>query len=184
MRATRKSNSSRLQLEDIEAIKILKARYGYYCDDSYDPDGISSLFVEDGVWDGGQFGRYEGRNAIHDFFRDLARDKIGFAMHLFMNPLIEVSGDTAKGHWYLLCPLTLHEGNQATWCAGRYFEEYVKVDGEWKHKLLLSSRILLLLLTKAGPKRNLYSDDICQLAFSFDGHSQRLICNISLYEYR
>ena len=37
------SNSNRLQLEDIEAIKILKARYGYYCDDSYDPDGISSL---------------------------------------------------------------------------------------------------------------------------------------------
>jgi hypothetical protein len=24
-----------LQLEDIEAIKILKVRYGYYCDDSY-----------------------------------------------------------------------------------------------------------------------------------------------------
>jgi len=24
-----------LQVEDIEAIKILKARYGYYCDDSY-----------------------------------------------------------------------------------------------------------------------------------------------------
>ena len=109
MSATR--NGSRLQLEDIEAIKILKARYGYYCDDSYDPDGISSLFVEDGVWDGGQFGRYEGRNAIRGFFRDLARDKIGFAMHLFMNPLIEVSGDTGKGHWYLLCPLTLHEGN-------------------------------------------------------------------------
>ena len=130
------SNSSRLPLEDIEEIKVLKARYGYYCDDSYDPDGISSLFVEDGVWDGGQFGRYEGRNAIHDFFRDLARDKIGFAMHLFMNPLIEVSGDTAKGHWYLLCPLTLHEGNQATWCAGRYFEEYVKLDGAWKYKLL------------------------------------------------
>ena len=41
-----------------------------------------------------------------------------------------------KGHWYLLCPLTLHEGNQATWCAGRYFEEYVKVDSEWKYKLL------------------------------------------------
>jgi hypothetical protein len=44
------SGSSQLQLEDIEEIKILKARYGYYCDDSYDPNGISSLFVEDGVW--------------------------------------------------------------------------------------------------------------------------------------
>ena len=88
--------SAKLQLEDIEAIKILKARYGYYCDDSYNPDGISSLFIEDGVWDGGQFGRHEGRQAIHAFFHDLGRNKIGFAMHLFMNPLIEVSGDTAR----------------------------------------------------------------------------------------
>jgi hypothetical protein len=84
-----------LHLEDIESIKALKARYGYHCDDSYDPDGISSLFIEDGVWDGGQFGRHEGRQAIHAFLPDLARDRIGFAMHLFMNPLIEVSGDTA-----------------------------------------------------------------------------------------
>lgn len=42
-------HNSRMQLEDIEAIKTLKARYGYYCDDNYDPDGISSLFVENGV---------------------------------------------------------------------------------------------------------------------------------------
>jgi SnoaL-like domain len=157
-----KTNISHTQsrLEDIEAIKILKARYGYYCDDSYDPAGISSLFVENGVWDGGQFGRYEGRQAIHDFFRDLARDKIGFAMHLFMNPLIEVSCDTAKGHWYLLCPLTLHEGNQATWCAGRYFEEYVKVDGEWKYKLLRFTHTSLLPLTRDGLKRNFYFEQI------------------------
>ena len=128
--------NNRGRLEDIEAIKNLKARYGYFCDDSYNADGIASLFVEDGVWDGAQLGRHEGRSAIHGFFRHLARDKITFAMHLFMNPLIEVNGDTATGHWYLLGPLTLHDGNQATWIGGRYFEEYVKVDGEWKFKLL------------------------------------------------
>jgi len=124
------------QLEDLEAIKALKARYGYHCDDSYNADGISSLFVDDGVWEGGQLGRHEGRKAIRAFFRDLARDKISFAMHLFMNPLIEISGDTAIGHWYLMAPITLVEGNQAAWIGGRYFEEYVKVGGEWKFKLL------------------------------------------------
>jgi len=51
-----KGSVNSMQLEDIEAIKILKARYGYYCDDSYNPDGISSLFIEHGVWYGGQFG--------------------------------------------------------------------------------------------------------------------------------
>jgi SnoaL-like domain len=49
---------------------------------------------------------------------------------------IEISSDTATGHWYLLAPLTLREGNEAAWCAGRYFEEYVKAGGEWKYKLL------------------------------------------------
>ena len=136
MSAKHGNTDSHLKVEDIEAIKMLKARYGYYCDDSYDPDGISSLFVEEGVWDGGQFGRHEGRQAIHDFFHGISREKIGFAMHLFMNPLIEISGNAAEGHWYLLCPLTLHEGNQAAWCSGRYFEEYVKVKGKWMYKLL------------------------------------------------
>ena len=41
--------AERLQvLEDIEAIKRLKARYCAQCDDGYNPDGIASLFVEDG----------------------------------------------------------------------------------------------------------------------------------------
>jgi hypothetical protein len=93
-------------------------------------------------------------------------------MHLFMNPLIKVSGAAAKGHWYLLCPLTIHEGNRATWCAGRYFEEYVKLNGEWKYDLLRFTPYFITPFDK-GQKRNLYFDDISQLAFSsFDGHSQ------------
>jgi hypothetical protein len=147
-------HNSRMQLEDIEAIKTLKARYGYYCDDNYDPDGIASLFVENGVWDGGQFGRHEGRRAVHVVFHGLSRDKISFAMHLFMNPLIEVSGDSAVGHWYLLAPLTLREGDEAIWCAGRYFEEYVKVDDGWKYKLLRFTRILFPRSIRDGRRRN------------------------------
>ena len=52
------------RLEDIEAIKQLKAEYCAYCDDGYNPDGIANLYTEDAVWDGGPFGRYEGRDAI------------------------------------------------------------------------------------------------------------------------
>lgn len=58
-------------LEDIEAIKKLKARYAYYCDDNYDADGIANLFVEDGIWDGGDFGRYQGREEIRKFFLEV-----------------------------------------------------------------------------------------------------------------
>ncbi len=94
-------------LEDIETIKKLKARYCAYCDNNYDADGIASLFTEDAVWDGGKFGRYEGREAIRTFFRGAPRI-FPFAIHQVMNPIM----------------------------AARYEEEYVKVGSEWKFKQL------------------------------------------------
>ena len=124
-----------LVLEDIEAIKKLKARYCAHCDNNYDADGIASLFTEDTVWDGGKFGRYEGREAIRTFFRGAPRI-FPFAIHQVMNPIIEVEGEQAKGQWYLFQPATLAEGNQAVWLAARYEEEYVKVGSEWKFKRL------------------------------------------------
>jgi ketosteroid isomerase-like protein len=126
----------RLQvLEDSEAIKKLKARYCAYCDNNYDADSIASLFTEDAVWDGGSFGKYEGREAIRTFFRG-APKLLTFAIHQVMNPLIEVQGKRATGKWYLFQPCTLAEGNQAAWLAARYEEEYVKVGGEWKFQHL------------------------------------------------
>jgi len=122
-------------LEDIETIKKLKARYCAYCDNNYDADGIAALFTEDAVWDGGKFGRYEGREAIRTFFRGAPRI-FPFAIHQVMNPIIEVEGEQAKGQWYLFQPATLAEGNQAVWLAARYEEEYVKVESEWKFKRL------------------------------------------------
>ncbi|HIC33375.1 MAG TPA: hypothetical protein EYO78_01125, partial [Gammaproteobacteria bacterium] len=74
-----KTLEQRLQrLEDVEAIKVLKAEYCAYCDDHYDPDGIASLFVEHGVWDGGFMGRFEGTEAIRDHFAGVS-SIMGFA---------------------------------------------------------------------------------------------------------
>jgi len=121
------------RLDDIEAIKNLKARYCAYCDDNYDADGIASQFVEDGVWDGGIRGKYEGREAIRAFFKEGTR-RITFAVHQVLNPIIEVDGDTAHASWYLLQPCT--EGGQAYWVSGVYRDDYVKVDGKWFYQNL------------------------------------------------
>lgn len=118
-------------LESIEAIKKLKARYCALCDNQYDADGIAELFAEDAVWDGGKFGKHEGREAIRTFFQGAA-EIFPFAVHNVMNPIIEVDADTATGQWYLFQPCTLAEGNQAAWLTGRYEERYEKRDGEWK----------------------------------------------------
>ena len=132
-----KDLDQRLQvLEDIEAIKKLKARYCAYNDPDYDADGIASLFTVDGVWEGGDIGRYEGREAIRTFYREVAPKTWTFTVHMVMNPIIEVQGDKATGSWYVLHPCTLAEGNQAAWLAGRYEEEYTKFEGEWKIKHL------------------------------------------------
>ena len=40
------------RLEDIEAIRQLKAEYCDICDDSHNPDRIVTIFTEDGVWEG------------------------------------------------------------------------------------------------------------------------------------
>src|SRR5438067_11911393 len=48
-------------LEDVNAIRHLKARYAAYCDDQYNPDAIAALFTEDAVWESQGLGRFEGR---------------------------------------------------------------------------------------------------------------------------
>ncbi len=122
-------------LEDIEAIKRLKARYCAYCDDNYDADNLVNLFTEDAVWEADMRGRVEGSEEIRNFFIK-AHQRLPFAIHIVMNPIIEVDGDKAKGTWYLFQACTHAEGNQAVWGSARYDEEYVRVNGEWKFKNL------------------------------------------------
>jgi hypothetical protein len=123
------------RLEDIEAIKKLKAQYCAYCDDNYNPEALASLFIEGGVWDAGEgFGKHVGREAIKAFFRDVSKD-ITFAAHMVLNPIIEVEGDRATGQWYIIMPATLKE-TQAAWLLGKYDEEYVKIAGRWMYKSL------------------------------------------------
>lgn len=122
-------------LEDIEDIKRLKHRYCAYCDDHYDADAIAGLFTEDAVWDGGTRGVNNGREEIRRFFQR-APQRLPFAIHMVLNPIIEVNGDTAKGTWYLFQPCTYAQGNRAVWGSARYDEEYVRVNGEWKFQHL------------------------------------------------
>jgi ketosteroid isomerase-like protein len=122
-------------LEDIEAIKRLKHRYADACDRGYDADTLVPLFAEDAVWDGGLFGRYEGREAIRAFFQGVSAD-IVFAMHYMMNPIIEVDGDRARGAWYLFQTSTFAAGNRPIWGAARYDEEYVREPDGWKFQRL------------------------------------------------
>ena len=120
------------RLTAIEDIKQMKARYCAYADNGYDPEGMATLFTEDAIWDGGDFGRYEGVEAIKKFFAGISDDII-FAIHPVMNPLIKVDGDTANAKWWLImwCTMIVDGGKEGRWFAAEYDDYLVKQDGRW-----------------------------------------------------
>ena len=78
-------------------------------------------------------GRYEGREAIREFFRGISGHFV-FALHYGLNPQIEVTGDTAHARWYLFMPCTVGDTGEAMWRAGLDEEEYVRVHGQWMYQ--------------------------------------------------
>jgi hypothetical protein len=133
--------NQRLQvLEDIEAIRKLKAMYCVACDDDHNPDKLGPLFAEDAVWEASTMGRAEGRPAIQKLLGDLGRSGIiRNSAHHAINPIIDVEGDKATGHWRLIMLYTgvypngdLHFSRIIGW----YREEYARSNGLWQFKHL------------------------------------------------
>ncbi|MEQ8349273.1 MAG: nuclear transport factor 2 family protein [Sneathiellaceae bacterium] len=122
-------------LMDLEAIKRLRALYAYHVD-HFEMQAWAELFTEDGVFDIDTLGRFEGREQILGF------QLLPFAIHYMTNPIIDIAADgrTAQGKWLLLepCSISLEAGQpqRPLWGAARYEDEYVKVDGAWKFKLV------------------------------------------------
>jgi ketosteroid isomerase-like protein len=136
--AARTSLAQKIRLlEDIEAIKQLKALYCKYCDGgwagpTHDYDKIAELFTEDAVTDG-TAGRTEGRENIRRLYQSYQATP--FAFHRVTNPIIAVAGDRATGEWHVLVALRRPDG-QAVWVAGIYDEEYVRTADGWRIKTL------------------------------------------------
>jgi hypothetical protein len=130
-------------LEDVEAIRKLKARYAELVDARYaegriaEPAAveelagrIAALFTEDAVWDGGAaLGVCRGREAIRE---RMAKPTLHFSWHYFVKPRIEVDGDSATGRWDLLAPCTTAD-ERPMWMAGVEDDVYARVGGEWLH---------------------------------------------------
>ena len=123
------------RIEDIEAIKQLKARYCEICDDGHNPDKIASVFAEDAIWESEDFGQAKGHDAIRELFHGFQK-LFSFSQHNITNPIITVDGKTATGSWYIMGPWTLTENDKETWMTLKYDDDYVKVNGEWKYQHL------------------------------------------------
>ena len=118
-------------VQDIEAIKRLKAEYCDICDDAHNPDRMAAIFAEDGIWEGKGLWRAQGHADIRKLAKGFA-ERISFSQHNVFNPRIEVNGNAAHGRWTFLGPYTFRKGNRPVWLAAFYDDDFVKVEGVWK----------------------------------------------------
>jgi hypothetical protein len=122
-----------LDLEAIELIKQLKARYFRFLDTG-NFDGLETVFTADAIayFKGGDYEfNLNGMPALRKFYED-SFTPTKFGMHHGHHPEITVQGDGATGIWYLQDIFINLEQNYTLMGSALYNDKYVKVDGEWK----------------------------------------------------
>ena len=125
------------RLERLEAesqIRRVLVEYGKFLD-AKDFAAYAALFAEAGVWHGG-FGSFTGPAAIEAMLiENLGAPEPGFVnksnFHMMTGPLIEVEGDKATVESKYLF-WTVADGRPAPLLAGRYLDEFVRENGQWK----------------------------------------------------
>lgn len=127
-------------MDDIEAIKQLKARY-FRLMDIKDWDGMREVFADDVYIDTtGSGGRVvQGADDFMAGLRSLLADVV--TVHHGHMPEIELTSDTtATGIWALQDLLRWPDGREL-YGYGHYHEEYEKVDGRWRIKRMTLTRL-------------------------------------------
>jgi hypothetical protein len=127
------------RLEDVQTIQTLWAHYAYLADTEDDGAGIAALHVEEATWKAtgpGNFGAYEGKEAIAGFFTNLYSVS-PFRHHGMTNVYVDLADDrqSATGRWKLtdMCTMGI-DGGQAVLLLGDYENTFVKHEGIWKIK--------------------------------------------------
>ena len=125
------------RLEDIEAVRQLHYEYCRKMENGFDAEALGALWIEDGVWDGGPFGRHVGRAAIVDFFRRHSRD-IAFSGHYLANEEITVDGDAGVCRCTGLVPVTFISEHRTDnqWMFVTWNNSTVRHEGKWLFETL------------------------------------------------
>jgi len=131
--------------DDRAAIVDLQARY-VMAMDYFDADGYAAVFAPDGVLDWAR-GLVEGRPAIREFMAsgtyDLTRGAAeaqtpdgrnwpSTVRHLITNQVVKVDGNKATALTYWIQFNNNAKRDQVEWMLfGTWYDEFVKIDGEW-----------------------------------------------------
>ncbi len=122
-----------LDLEAIELIKQLKARYFRFLD-TRNLEGLQTVFTSDATasFIGGDYDfQLTGWEQLEAFYKKSFTGQ-NFGMHNGHHPEICVDGDTATGIWYLQDIFVSLEHNMTIMGSALYEDEYRLEDGQWR----------------------------------------------------
>ncbi len=128
-------------LEDIEAIRKLKARY-WRCVDKKLWKEMEEVFAEDATADYGPGMQFRGREAIIQFLKASTGQESMITAHGGHNAEIEITGETTARATWALNDLVVIRPNTRMMGWGHYEDEYVKENGQWRKKSTRITRIL------------------------------------------
>lgn len=122
-------------LEDEKEIREVLVQYGEFLD-ARDYRSYAQLFAEDGVWSGG-FGSFTGPEAIEAMLEEnMGTHEPGFInkdnFHLNTTMVVHAEGDTATARSRYLFITRSPDDRPIVALAGRYEDELVRENGEWK----------------------------------------------------
>jgi hypothetical protein len=115
-------------LEDKDAIREVFAQYCFYTD-SGQFEKYVDLFTEDCDWDGGPFGRHQGKASLLAMLKQ-DRDTATKLRHSTTNSVITVNGDESRAISYVQV-LGIGEPTPVIFFAGIYLDHLVRQNGRW-----------------------------------------------------
>jgi len=124
------------RLCDILQLQQVKATYCETVDEcarNVDKAAASfgELFTEDAQADYGM-GPLQGRSALIDFLVNVIAASNDSLWHSLHTPRIDVTGDTAVGHWTVLARLKRKGASTAEMLCGRYLDEFRRTGQGWQ----------------------------------------------------
>jgi hypothetical protein len=110
------------------------ANYCFYFDGG-EFDKWVDLFTDDGIFDTGVLGMFEGKEAIKAFPKNIPlTNGLPMMKHCIMNEVINVNGNSATAKSYFLMLRPNSDGISIISMSGRYMDELVKQNGCWLFK--------------------------------------------------
>ncbi|MBW8825632.1 MAG: nuclear transport factor 2 family protein [Acidobacteria bacterium] len=126
--------------DDLEAIRVLKARYFRFVD-TKQWDEWRALFTDDVAVDLGETGTFDDADTFVAFVRQAL--EAATTVHHGHMPEIELTGaDEATGVW-AMADIVLRPGAPRVMGYGHYHETYRRVDGQWRIASMRLTRLLV-----------------------------------------